>query len=148
MNRSFTEPSPTASEITVPSFREIIRLPAFEKDLKKLLRRFQSLEKDLDIFQKIQLVLFHKQGLDNGGIVRIEGVGQGILPIFKARKFACRSLKGKGVQSGIRVIYSYTVELDRIQYIEIYYKGDQEIETKARFHDSEYWSVSSAQPNL
>ncbi len=98
------------------------------------MKRFQSLEKDLEIFQKVQLILFHKQGLDNGGIVRIEGLGQGILQIFKARKFACRSLKGKGVQSGIRVIYSYTVELDRIRYIEIYYKGDQEIETKARFH--------------
>jgi hypothetical protein len=91
------------------------------------------LESDLEIFQKIQLILFHKQGLDNGGIVRIEGLGQGALPIFKARKFACRSLKGKGAQSGIRVIYAYQAELDRIHYIELYYKGDQEIETRSRF---------------
>ncbi|MGC2595237.1 MAG: hypothetical protein WA347_03045 [Rhabdochlamydiaceae bacterium] len=123
------------------NFREIIRLPAFEKDLKKLLKRFQSLEKDLEVFQKVQLILFHKQGLDNGGIVRIEGLGQEILPIFKARKFACRSLKGKGVQSGIRVIYAYCAEFDRIQYIEIYYKGDQEIETKSRLYDMVHLQV-------
>jgi hypothetical protein len=138
MNRSFTAPPPIASEITAPSFREIIRSPAFERDLKKLSKRFRSLEKDLEIFQKVQLVLFHKQGLDNGGIVRVEGLGQGILPIFKARKFACRSLKGKGVHSGIRVLYAYNADLDRIQYIEIYYKGDQEEETKARFNDAAY----------
>jgi hypothetical protein len=119
----------------VPSFREIIRLPAFERDLKKLLKRFQSLEKDLETFQKVQLILFHKQGLDNGGIVRIDGLGQGFPSIFKARKFACRSLKGKGVQSGIRVIYVYDPEFDRISYVEIYYKGDQESETRARFYD-------------
>lgn len=126
------------SEITVLSFREIIRSSAFEKDLKRLLKRFQSLEEDLEIFQKVQLILFHKRGTDNGGIVRIDGLGQGILPIFKARKFACRSLKGKGVQSGIRVIYAYSAEFDRIQYIEIYYKGDQELETRSRFYNAEY----------
>ena len=141
MNRSFTEPLPTASGITVSGFREIAYSPPFEKDLKKLLKRFQSLEEDLEIFQRVQLILFHKQGLENGGIVRIEGMGQGFLPIFKARKFACRALKGKGVHSGIRVIYAYNAELDRIQYIEIYYKGDQEIETKSRLHDPAYRQV-------
>jgi len=30
-------------------------------------------------------------------------------------KFACRSLKGKGVQSGIRVIYAYFEEKDKIE---------------------------------
>ena len=112
------------------------------------MKRFQSLEKDLKTFEKAQLIPFHKHGMDNGGIVRIDGLGQGILPIFKARKFACRSLKGKGVQSGIRVIYAYCPEFDRIQYIEIYYKGDQEIETRTRFHDVECWQVSTAQSNL
>jgi hypothetical protein len=101
--------------------------------LKKLLKRFKSLDKDLELFEKVQLVLFHKHGLDNGGIVRIDGLGQGTLPIFKARKFACRSLKGKGVLSGIRVIYSYCSESDQIQYIEIYFKADQELETRTRF---------------
>jgi hypothetical protein len=127
----------------MPSFREIIRSVAFEKDLKKLLKRFQSLEKDLETFEKVQLVLFHKRGLDNGGITRIDGLEQGMIPIFKAKKFACRSLKGKGVQSGIRVIYAYCKELDRIQHIEIYDTREQEIEIKIRLQDAAYFQIST-----
>lgn len=52
--------------------------------------------------------------------------------IYKAKKFACRSLKGRGVQSGIRVIYAYFEEQDRIELIEIYYKGDKENEDRER----------------
>ena len=52
--------------------------------------------------------------------------------IYKAKKFACRSLKGTGVQSGIRVIYAYFDETDEIQLIEIYYKGDKKNEDRKR----------------
>ena len=52
--------------------------------------------------------------------------------IYKAKKFACRSLKGKGVQSGIRVIYAYFEKEDKIELIEIYYKGDKENEDRER----------------
>jgi len=48
------------------------------------------------------------------------------------RKFACRSLKGRGVQSGIRIIYAYFQEKDKIELIEIYYKGDKESEDRQR----------------
>ncbi len=52
--------------------------------------------------------------------------------IYKVRKFACKSLKGKGVQSGIRIIYSYFIEEDKIEFVEIYYKGDKENENRSR----------------
>jgi len=52
--------------------------------------------------------------------------------VYKAKKFACKSLKGKGVQSGIRVIYAYEEEKDRIVLIEIYFKGDKSNEDKKR----------------
>jgi len=35
--------------------------------------------------------------------------------------FSCKSLKGKGVRSGIRIIYAYYEEEDIIEFIEIYY---------------------------
>lgn len=45
--------------------------------------------------------------------------------IYKAKKFACRSLKGKGVQSGVRVIYVYFEEVDNIEHIKKkYLKND------------------------
>ncbi len=52
--------------------------------------------------------------------------------VYKAVKFACKSLKGRGAVSGLRVIYSYDAEKDEIFLIEIYFKGDQENEDKKR----------------
>jgi hypothetical protein len=113
-------------------FREITRLPEFEKDLRRLLKRFRTLKEDLDNFIKYGMVPYHKLGEDNGGIVRIPDLGFDQPKIFKARKFACRSMKGKGVQSGIRVIYANFEDIDKIELIEIYYKGDKENEDRKR----------------
>lgn len=115
------------------TFREIVLLPEFEKDFKKLLKRFRTLKDDLSNFIKTELILYHKLGIDNKGIFQIQGIPFDDPKIFKAKKFACRSLKGKGVQSGIRVIYSYSEKIDKIEFIEIYYKGDKENEEGRRF---------------
>jgi hypothetical protein len=48
----------------VKIFREVSRLPEFERDLKKLLKRFRTLEEDLEVFTKTELNLYHKLGLD------------------------------------------------------------------------------------
>jgi len=48
-------------------FKEIICLPKFERDLKKLLKRFPSLAADLDNFINTQHKLFHKLGIENEG---------------------------------------------------------------------------------
>lgn len=113
-------------------FTEIKKLPEFEKEFKKLLKKFQSLAEDLDVFIDKQLVLTHKLGVDNGGVVRIAGLGIDEPKVYKAKKFACKSLKGKGAQSGIRIIYSYSSTRDTIEFIEIYYKGDKENEDRSR----------------
>ncbi|MGH7793214.1 MAG: hypothetical protein ACREOB_12945, partial [Thermodesulfobacteriota bacterium] len=76
--------------------------------------------------------LYHKLKVDNKGIFRIPGLKIESPKIFKAKKFASRSLKGKGVQSGIRVIYAYFEEEDKIELIEIYYKSDKENEDRER----------------
>ncbi len=113
-------------------FRKISRLPEFEKDLKKLLKRFKTLEDDLKTFIEKELYLYHKLKIDNKGIFQITQLNIESPKIYKAKKFACRSLKGKGVQSGIRVIYVYFEEKDKIELIEIYYKGDKERENRER----------------
>jgi len=117
--------------MTTP-FKQITRLPEFERDMKKLIKRFRSLEDDLDNFIKIELRLFHKLRIDNKGVVRIAGLGIQEPKVYKARKFACRTLKGKGAHSGIRVIYACFEEKDRIELIEIYYKGDKDNEARER----------------
>lgn len=113
-------------------FSEVRKLPEFERDLKKLLKKYRTLEEDLETFKHTQLNLLHKQGKDYGGCVRIANLGIAYPHIYKAIKFACRSLKGTGRKSGIRVIYAYYEKEDIIEFIEIYYKGDKANEDRKR----------------
>lgn len=96
------------------------------------MKRFKTLKNDLNIFIENELNLYHKLNKDNKGIFQIPELKIVAPKIYKAKKFACRSLKGKGVQSGIRVIYAYFEEEDKIELIEIYYKGDKENEDRER----------------
>ena len=52
----------------------------------------------------------------------------------KVRRFTCASLKGRGGNSGIRVIFVYEKAEDthKITFIEIYFKGDQSNEDRER----------------
>ena len=113
-------------------FKDIVYLPEFEKEKKKLLKRFRTIDEDLDNFINVQLKLFHKLGIDSNAVEHITDLGINEPKIFKVKKFACKSLKGKGVQSGIRIIYSYFENSDRIEFVEIYYKGDKEKEDRDR----------------
>jgi len=113
-------------------FKDIVYITEFEKDKKKLLKRFRTLDEDLDNFINVQLKLFHKLGIDNNAAEHISDMGINEPKIYKAKKFACKALKGKGVQSGIRIIYSFYENVDRIEFVEIYYKGDKENEDRER----------------
>lgn len=113
-------------------FKDIVYLPEFEKDKKKLLKRFRTLDEDVETFIDVQLKLFHKLGIDNGAVEHISDLGITEPKVYKVKKFACKSLKGKGVQSRIRLIYSYFQNDDKVEFIEIYYKGDKENEDRER----------------
>ena len=106
-------------------FHEILYTPEFQKDLKILGKRFRTLEDDLTNFINAALIPFHKLDVDNGGMIRISGLGIERPKVYKARKFACRSLKGTGSRSGIRIIYAYIEEEDKVVFIEVYFKGDK-----------------------
>jgi hypothetical protein len=113
-------------------FKDIRRLPEFERDIKKLAKKFRTLEDDLSVFIANQLKLTHKLNLDNQGVFRISDLGIDYPKIYKGKKFACRSLKGKGAASGIRVIYAYYEREDKIEFIEMYYKGTKKNEDRER----------------
>ncbi len=113
-------------------FNDIRKLAEFEKDFKKLVKKFRTLDEDLNTFIANQLKLTHKLNIDNKGVVRISDLGIEHPKIYKARKFACKALKGKGAASGIRVIYAYYEEEDVIEFVEIYYKGDKDNEDRER----------------
>ena len=100
--------------------------------MKRLLKRFRSLEDDLTTFVDYQLELFHGQKQAVGKTERVAGLGFEEPPVFVAKRVACQSLRGSGSNSGIRVVYAWFAAEGRIELIELYYKGDKQVEDKAR----------------
>ena len=128
------------------NFKKVTRGEGFSKDLKQLLKKYRSLEEDVEVFVKAQLYAYHKLQVDNNGLFPIDNLGFESLKIYKAKKFACKALKGKGARSGIRVIYTYLPEFDEIYLIEIYSKSDKENEDRDRIKNfaSTLFGVSRA----
>jgi len=98
---------------------------AFQKDLKKLTKRYPTLPEDLTIAKKAAIELFHVLNLDNRAVFEIPGYGTEDIRFYKIKKFACRSLKNRGNQSGIRVVYAFHKTAGIVEFIEIYFKDDQ-----------------------
>ena len=111
-----------------------IRLNEFNKDFKKLKKKFKTLDDDFKVFIETELKMFHVLNMSNNAIVRISNLGIEKPKIYKARKFACKSLKGKGVRTGIRIIYAFYEDKNKIEFIEIYLKQDKENEDRKRIN--------------
>jgi len=108
----------------------------FVRDLKKLLKKFPTLRDDLEVNKQYRIELFHCKEIDSGSIFKIQGVGNSDeLKFFKVKKFQCRSLKGRGAKSGIRVVYAYFPNEQKIVFLEIYFKANQENENRQRIID-------------
>jgi mRNA-degrading endonuclease RelE of RelBE toxin-antitoxin system len=103
-------------------------LPEFTKDLKMLLKKFRTIKEDLAVVKKVLNVSPDERPPFS---FRIEGLGL-INCVIKVKKIACRSLKGRGVNSGFRLIYAYFKEEEKIIFIELYHKNEKENEDKLR----------------
>jgi mRNA-degrading endonuclease RelE of RelBE toxin-antitoxin system len=121
---------------------EVRRLKEFDRDLTKLSRRYRTLKEDLDVFLRAQVGAFHLLGIDNRGIFQIDDLGPLVAPVFKAKKFACRALRGRGARSGIRVIYAYFEAEKRFELVEIYSKSDKDVEDRDRIR--KYYSAKKS----
>ena len=104
----------------------------FEKDLKRLLKKFSTLREDIEIAKVFAIELFHLKNIDKGAIFQIPNFCTEKLKICKLKKFACKALRGRGVKSGIRIIYAYYVLTKTVDFIEIYFKGESENEDKEK----------------
>lgn len=100
----------------------------FDKDFKHLFKKYPSLEKD---FQDVKDAL--EQNYQPPFTVQISNLGEHILlPVYKMRKVRCASLQSS---SKLRIIFAYdatTQEIQFIQFLEIYAKGEKEIEDRTR----------------
>lgn len=103
-------------------------LAEFQKDMKALLKKYRTLNEDLNVVKKVLEVLPDQRPPFS---FRIDNVGVETC-IVKVKKIACKSLKGKGVNSGLRLVYAYFPEQSKITFIELYHKMDKENEDRKR----------------
>ena len=106
----------------------IEELDEFKKDIKKLSKKFRTLPDDISIVKKVLDIRPDERPPFS---FRIDGLGIETC-IIKVKKIASRSFKGKGVNSGFRMIYAHFEDQEKIVLIEIYHKSAKEIEDKNR----------------
>jgi len=107
-------------------------LAEFEKDLKNLLKKYRTLNDDLEVLKKVLEVTPNERPPFS---FRIDNLGLNTC-IIKVKRIACKALKGRGVNSGLRLIYAYFPDEQKITFIELYHKNDKENEDRKRVADN------------
>ncbi len=103
-------------------------LAEFKKDLKTLTKKYRTLNDDLGVVKRVLDVSPDERPPFS---FRIDDLGLKTC-IIKVKKIACKSMKGRGVNSGLRLIYAHFPEENKIVFIELYHKNSKEIEDKER----------------
>ena len=103
-------------------------LNEFKKDLKSLLKKYVTLNEDLQVVKQVLNIYPEAKPpfsflIDNVGIETC---------VIKVKKIACKSLKGRGVNSGLRLIYAYFEIEEKIVFIELFHKNEKALEDKQR----------------
>ena len=103
-------------------------LSEYDKDLKRLLKKYRTLVKDLE---DVKAVLGARPDEHPPFSFRIEGLGITTC-VIKIKKIASDSFKGRGRNSGFRLIYAWFEKEKRIVFVELYHKIEKEIEDRRR----------------
>jgi len=102
-------------------------IPIFDKEFKKLFKKYKTLDSDFKIFKKLisdpdRIKLFSQQSTNHHSILHVNK--KRTIFVFKSR-LQCRALKS----SRLRVVYIYYAVKNQITFLEIFFKGDKENET-------------------
>ncbi len=110
---------------------KIIHTDGFDRDLKKLAKKYNSLFDDISIFE-VALSTVRKEPLSDTPRISNLGAKYEKYPVYKVKAFRCRALKGKGSKSGFRIIYYDDVKSDVIHLIQMYHKSTTEMHDSVR----------------
>jgi hypothetical protein len=110
--------------------------PEFDGDLKHLKKRYPSLDDDLAVLTKalhVWLRVLGKAGQSyDDGYVIMNNYGANDCHLYKVKHMACASIPGKGSRTGLRVICAYWPESDTLEFIQLYFKADNDLENQSR----------------
>ncbi len=104
----------------------------FNKDLNNVLKKQRSLNEDFEVMITVLEVTPQERPPFS---FRIDNLGLETC-VIKVKKIACKALKGRGVNSGLRLIYAHFEAEQKITFIELYHKNDKENEDKQRIIDN------------
>ena len=105
-----------------------LELDEFQKELKFLQKKYRYLLGDLEVLKLVLGVLPNQRPPFS---FEISDLGLTTC-VIKVKKIACKSLKGRGVNSGLRLIYAYFPNEEKVIFIEIYHKSNKENEDRGR----------------
>lgn len=100
-------------------------LAEFEKEFKRLFKKYKTLDDDFEKFKKVLLTA--PTGVGKNFVIIHASPS---VKILKAR-MACRILRDRS----LRIIYCYFEQEQRIEFIEIYVKGEKENENRERIKE-------------
>jgi hypothetical protein len=105
-----------------------IQLDEFRKDLKFLEKNYRSLPEDLEVVKRVLEVYPSRRPPFS---FEISDLSLSTC-VIKVKKIACKSLKGRGVNSGLRLIYAYFPVENKIVFVELYHKNNKATEDRGR----------------
>ena len=114
---------------------KILMCEEFKKDLKRLSKKYKSLDNDLSDVIKV----FNQVWINFPHIERINNLWNDItIPVDKMRRFWCESLKSP---SKLRIIFAYDDKSQELQllFIEMYAKWESEVEDRERIKKYLSW---------
>lgn len=90
----------------------------FQKEIKRISKHFKTIRNDIEVLKKVL-----KVSPEARPPLSVELNGLGLKPIVtKINKMPCRSLPGRGANTGLKIIYAYYQQEQRIVFVEIFFK--------------------------
>ena len=107
-------------------------LDEFRKDLRQLLKKYHTLKDDLAVVKKVLEVNAAERPPFS---FRLNDAGVSVR-LIKIKNLACRSMKGDGVNSGLRLLYAWLEKEQKVVFIELYHKNEREKENLQRVRNN------------
>jgi hypothetical protein len=107
-------------------------LAEFKKDLKILLKKYRTLNDDLEVVKRVLAVTPDERPPFS---FRIDNLGLETC-IIKVKKIACKALKGRGVNSGLRLVYAHIPDEKKLHSLNYIIRMKRKMKTRP-----EYWKI-------
>ena len=113
----------------IQGIQRITQHEAFQKELRRLGKKYRTIPEDLQIFIDVSVRAVHLLGQkpEDMGHFPIHGLGIENHGCFIAKRFTCKSMMGKGSKSGIRVVYRFKKDTLDLLLIELFNKKDKKL---------------------